>query len=161
MQMNPLAVYNAIYHDEKGDGTTMIVDLGAENTDLVIAEGESVWLRSIPIGGNNFTEALVKSFKLNFAKAEDLKRNAATSKYARQIFQAMRPVFADLVAEIQRSIGFYASVHRDSRIRKIIALGGTFRLPGLQKYLQQNLQLDVERLSSVQAASSSDSKLAP
>ena len=43
-------------------------------------------------------------------------------------------------------MGFYASVHRDSRIKKVIALGGTFRLPGLQKYLQQNLQLDVESL---------------
>ena len=107
VQMNPLAVYNAMYYDQRIKGTTMIIDLGAENTDLIIAEGETVWLRTIPIGGNNFTEALVKSFKLNFAKAEELKRNAKTSKYARQIFQAMRPVFADLVSDIQRSIGFY------------------------------------------------------
>lgn len=160
VQMSPLAVYNAMYADQRLQGTTMIVDMGAENTDLIIADGETVWLRSIPIGGNNFTETLVKSFKINFAKAEDLKRNAATSKYARQIFQAMRPVFADLVAEIQRSIGFYASVHRESRIKKIIALGGTFRLPGLQKYLQQNLQLDVERIDSLAAGAPSDPKLA-
>jgi len=160
VQMNPLAVYNAVYYDQRITGTTMVVDLGAENTDLIIAEGETVWLRSIPIGGNNFTEALVKSFKLNFEKAEDLKRNAATSKYAKQIFQAMRPIFAELVAEIQRSIGFYASVHRDSRITKVIALGGTFRLPGLQKYLQQNLQLPVERIDSVTATPPADAKLA-
>ncbi len=161
VQMNPLAVYNAMYYDSRTTGTTMIVDLGAENTDLIICDNESVWMRSIPIGGNNFTEALVKAFKLSFPKAEDLKRNAATSKYARQIFQAMRPIFADLVAEIQRSVGFYASVHRDSRIKKVLALGGTFKLPGLQKYLQQNLQLDVERLDTITAAPSSDSKLAP
>src|SRR3954466_8172700 len=161
VQMNPLAVYNALYYDQRVDGTTMIIDLGAENTDLIIADADTVWLRSIPIGGNNFTEALVKSFKLNFPKAEDLKRNAATSKYARQIFQAMRPVFADLVAEVQRSIGFYASVHRDSRIKRILALGGTFKLPGLQKYLQQNLQLEVERLDTISAAPSAESKLAP
>ncbi len=160
VQMNPLAVYNAVYYDQRITGTTMVVDLGAENTDLIIAEGETVWLRSIPIGGNNFTEALVKSFKLNFDKAEDLKRNAATSKYAKQIFQAMRPIFAELVAEIQRSIGFYASVHRDSRITKVIALGGTFRLPGLQKYLQQNLQLPVERIDSVSATPPTDAKMA-
>src|SRR5688500_10783195 len=80
VQMNPLAVYNAMYHDQRmNDGATMIVDLGAENTDLIIAEGESVWMRSIQIGGNNFTEALVKSVKLKFAKAEELKRTAATS----------------------------------------------------------------------------------
>src|SRR2546423_2690683 len=161
VQMNPLAVYNGMFHDQKFNGTTMVIDLGAENTDLIIADNETIWMRSIPIGGNNFTETLVKAFKLPFNKAEDLKRNAATSKYARQIFQAMRPIFADLVAEIQRSVGFYASVHRDSRIKKIMALGGTFKLPGLQKYLQQNLQLDLERLDSLAAAPSSESKLAP
>src|SRR5580698_2055501 len=160
VQMNPLAVYNAMYYDNRIKGTTMVVDLGAETTDLIIAEGETIWLRSIPIGGNNFTEALTKSFKVNFTKAEDLKRNASTSKYGRQIMQAMRPIFADLVAEIQRSIGFYASVHKDSRIAKVIALGSTFRLPGLQKYLQQNLQLEVEKLDNLGAGAPADPKLA-
>jgi len=160
VQMNPLAVYNAVYYDSKIKGTTMIIDLGAENTDLIIADGETIWLRSIPIGGNSFTEALSKAFKVNFAKGEDLKRNASTSKYGRQIMQAMRPIFADLVSEIQRSIGFYASVHRDSRISKVIALGGTFRLPGLQKYLQQNLQLDVEKIDSLSGGVPEDAKLA-
>src|SRR5688572_1453930 len=161
VQMNPLAVYNAMHYDGRlATGTTMIIDLGAENTDLIIADKETIWMRSIPIGGNNFTQTLEKAFKLPFTKAEELKRNAATSKYARQIFQAMRPVFADLVAEIQRSIGFYASVHRDSRIRKIMALGGTFKLPGLQKYLQQNLQLDVERPDHIAAGAPADTKLA-
>ncbi len=160
VQMNPLAVYNAMYHDNRLTGTTMIIDLGAENTDLIIADGETVWLRSIPIGGNSFTEALVKAFKLNFTKAEDLKRNAATSKYARQIFQAMRPVFADLVSEVQRSIGFYASVHRDSRIERVLALGGTFKMPTLQKYLQQNLQVEVEKLDRFAAGAPEDPKLA-
>ncbi|MGH7175967.1 MAG: type IV pilus assembly protein PilM [Tepidisphaeraceae bacterium] len=161
VQMNPLAVYNAMQHDGQLQGTTMVIDLGAENTDLIIADNETIWMRSIPIGGNNFTQTLEKAFKLPFTKAEDLKRNAATSKYARQIFQAMRPIFADLVAEIQRSVGFYASVHRDSRIKKAIALGGTFRLPGLQKYLQQNLQMDVERLDRLTAGAPSDPKLVP
>ncbi|HEV8292714.1 MAG TPA: type IV pilus assembly protein PilM, partial [Tepidisphaeraceae bacterium] len=160
VQMNPLAVYNSMYYDDRVSQTTMFMDSGAENTDLIIAEGQSVWLRTLPIGGNNFTEALAKSFKLTFAKAEELKRNAATSKYAKQIFQAMRPVFADLVAETQRSIGFYASVHRDARIGRIVALGSTFQLPGLQKYLQQNLQLPVEKLDGFKANPPSDAKLA-
>lgn len=160
VQMNPLAVYNAMYNDDRLKGTTMIIDLGAENTDLIIAEGETIWLRSIPIGGNNFTETLVKAFKLKFAKAEELKRNASTSKYGRQILQAMKPVFNDLVAEIQRSIGFYASVHRDSRITRVLALGGTFRLPGLQKYVQQNLQIEVHRIDRLGAGAPADARAA-
>src|SRR3954471_910071 len=161
VQMNPLAVYNAIYHDGRlEDGTTMIVDMGTENTDLIIADADTIWMRSIPIGGNSFTETLVKAFKLPFNKAEDMKRTAASSKYARQIFQAMRPIFADLVAEIQRSVGFYSSVHRDSRIKRIVALGNTFRLPPLQKYLQQNLQIEVERLDAFHAGAPDDGRLA-
>src|SRR5205085_3757195 len=94
------------------------------------------------------TEALVKAFKLSHAKAENLKRTAASTKYARQIFQAMRPVFADLISEIQRSIGFYTATHRDSEIARILGVGNAFKLPGLQKFMQQNLQIEVDRFSN-------------
>lgn len=160
VQMNPLAVYNALAYDDKLKGTTMIIDLGAENADLLIAEGESVWMRSIPIGGNHFTEALVRDFKLRFERAEELKRTTATSPHGRRILQAMRPVFADLVSEIQRSIGFYSSTHRDSRISRVVALGGTFKLPGLQKYLQQNLSLELVKLDTIGLEPPSDPKIA-
>lgn len=146
VQTVPAALYNFCQFDGQGageGGATVIIDVGAQNTDLIIVEPNAAWTRNIPLGGNAFTEALVRAFKLSFAKAENLKRAAATSKYARQIFQTMRPVFADLVAEIQRSIGFYSSTHRDVELRRVLALGNAFRLPGLQKYLENNLNLTV------------------
>ncbi len=145
VQAVPPALYNFARFDgqaESEDGSaTVIVDVGAQNTDLIIVEPNSAWTRNIPLGGNSFTEALVRAFKLSFAKAESLKRSAATSKYARQIFQAMRPIFADLVAEIQRSLGFYGSTRRDVELKRVLALGNAFRLPGLQKYLENNLAM--------------------
>ncbi|MCH8242170.1 MAG: type IV pilus assembly protein PilM, partial [Planctomycetes bacterium] len=135
VQACPLAVYNAAHFDGMlGDETTVVLDIGAENIDLVIATSGSLWTRTIPIGGNSFTEALVKSFKLSFAKAESLKNTAESSKYRRQIFQAMRPVFADMVQELQRSIGFYSSTHREAQMDQVIGYGNAFKLPGLQKY---------------------------
>jgi len=149
VQSAPLALYNAVQADGLiSDQTTIVLDIGAENTDLIVATPFSLWTRTIPLGGNNFTEALVKSFKLSFSKAENLKQSAASSKYARQIFQAMRPIFADLVQELQRSLGFYTSTHRDAKLTKCLAMGNAFKLPGLQKYLQQNLGLPVERPDS-------------
>lgn len=148
-QSSPLALYNSMHYDGAlSGGAVVLVDIGTENTDLLVATEESLWTRTINMGGNNFTESLVKSFKLSFTKAETLKRTAATSKYARQIFQAMRPVFADLVQELQRSIGFYTATHRDAELTKIIGLGSAFKLPGLQKYIQQNLQIDFVRLNA-------------
>ncbi|MCH8146816.1 MAG: pilus assembly protein PilM, partial [Planctomycetes bacterium] len=124
VQSCPLAVYNAAHFDGMlGDETAVILDIGAENIDLVIATAGSLWTRTIPIGGNSFTEALVKSFKLSFSKAENLKTTAESSKYRRQIFQAMRPIFADMVQELQRSIGFYSSTHREAHIDQVIGYG--------------------------------------
>lgn len=150
VQMAPLALYNFLAYDDQQapDGATLLVDIGADKTDLVIADGSRIWTRTLQLGGNNFTESLVKAFKLNFGKAEKLKRMAATNKHARHIFQAMRPVFAELVQEIQRSIGYYSSLHRESRFKKVVGLGNGFRLPGLQKFLEQNLGIPVSRIDS-------------
>ncbi|MCH8854529.1 MAG: type IV pilus assembly protein PilM, partial [Planctomycetes bacterium] len=148
MQSGPLAVHDAVLFDGQcSDETTVVVDIGAENTDLVVTDKVRIWTRTIPIGGNSFTEALANGFKLPFAKAENLKRQASSSKYARQIFQAMRPIFVDLVGEIQRSIGFYTSTHRSAKLDRMVGMGDAFRLPGLQKYLQQNLGMKVIRPS--------------
>jgi len=150
VQMAPLAMYNFMKFDDQlaTDGATLLADVGTDTTNIVISDGSRLWTRTIQIGGNNFTESLVKAFKLSFAKAEKLKRTAATSKYARQIFQAMRPVFAELVQEIQRSVGYYTSLHRETRFKRLIGLGNGFRLPGLQKFLEQTLNMPVVRIDA-------------
>jgi len=155
VQSTPLSVYNAARFDGMlSKDTTIVLDIGSENTDLIIGTADTLWTRTVPIGGNALTEALVKSFKLSFSKAEQLKRTAATSKYSRQIFQAMRPVFADLVQELQRSIGFYSSTHRDAEINKVVGMGNAFKLPGLQKYLKQNLGIEIELPEQFKSANS-------
>ena len=149
LTLSPVAVFNAIVYDHDLDADApgvVMVDIGTTSTDVIVHEGGKLWLRTLNnIGGNNFTEALIKAFKLSFPKAEKLKREASTSKYARQIFTAMRPVFADFVQELQRSLGYYQSLNREARLDKLIGLGSTFRLPGLQKFLKQQLQIDVVR----------------
>ncbi|MEX2219538.1 MAG: type IV pilus assembly protein PilM [Phycisphaerales bacterium] len=147
--LSPVAAYNALAYDlaftEKTPGT-IILDIGTTSTDLVIAEAGRVWIRTFPIGGHHFTEALVNSFQLSYPKAEKFKREAESSKHARHIFQAMRPIFSDLAQDVQRSIGYYQSLHKDAKLERLIGLGSTFRLPGLRKYLKQQLQLDVYRM---------------
>lgn len=148
LTLSPIAVFNAFVYDtaeDPPDEGVIYMDIGTTSTDVVIVEDGGIWLRTLPLGGNTFTEALVKAFKLSYHKAEKLKKEAATSKYARQIFQAMRPVFADLVQELQRSLGYYQSLNRDANLTKLVCVGSTFKLPGLQKFLKQQLQMEVDR----------------
>ncbi len=60
----------------------------------------------------------------------------------------MRPVFNDLLTQIQRSIGYFTSIDREANIGRVIALGNAMRLPGLQKYLSQNLGHPVSEVQS-------------
>jgi type IV pilus assembly protein PilM len=153
IQLTPLAIYNFVCFDRLGNlesadpakppASKIIISLGTDTTDLVITNGFRVWQRSIPIGGNHFTKALTKELKLTFAKAEHLKRNAMKAENPKTVFQAMRPVFSDLVAEIQRSLGFFTSNNRNTQLGEIIAVGNPMKLPGLQRYLSQNLDQNV------------------
>ena len=150
VQMSPMALYNYVLYDyadsvNSDNQAVVILNIGAENTDLVVCTKSTVWQRCILIGGNAFTRAIADAFKLNFEKAEKLKRTAPVSKYARQILQAMKPVFTDLVSEVQRSMGFYNTSNPNTKFTKVIALGGGTKLRGLLKYLQQTLQIPVER----------------
>jgi type IV pilus assembly protein PilM len=153
VQMSPIALYNfAAYeqmatHDGASEGDSIVLlDIGADNTDLIITDGVRIWQRNVPIGGNHFTRALSKEMKQTFAKAEHLKRNATKSADPRAVFTAMRGVFNDFSSEIGRSIGFYSSVNRSAKIARIIGLGNGFKLPGLQNFLKQSLNYDVQRL---------------
>jgi len=150
VQMAPMALYNFLLYDRpelarSDNRATVIVNVGAESTDLVVCTKSAVWQRCIMMGGNTFTQAIAETFKLNFEKAEKLKRTAPVSKYARQIFQAMRPVFTDWASEVQRSLGFYTNSNPDVKLTRVIAMGGGTKLRGLLKYLQQTLQIPVEK----------------
>jgi type IV pilus assembly protein PilM len=150
VQIAPMALYNYAYYDlkdvaENAKKATVILDMGAENTTLVICTKDSVWQRSIRIGGNTFTQAISDAFHKNFETSEKLKRTAPMSKYMRQIYTAMKPVYTDLGGEIQRSLGFYTSSPqgRDKTLIRIIAVGGGMKLQGLAKYLTQTLGMQV------------------
>jgi type IV pilus assembly protein PilM len=156
IQSTPLAMFNFLAYDQFGqrpgdsslerDAYTVLLDMGADTTTMLVSNGRKIWQRNISIGGNQFTRALTKEMKLTFAKAEHLKCNATKAPDPKAVFQALRPVFNDYVSEIQRSIGFFSSVNRDAKIEKILAVGNGFKLAGLQKFLQQNLQYEVERV---------------
>ena len=160
IQMASLALCNFVAFDLLGkdlesgaeDKKTCIVvlDIGTDSSNLVITDGDRIiWQRPIPLGGNHFTRALTKDLKLTFAKAEHLKRNATKSPDLKKILASLKPVLNDFVGEVQRSLGYFTNTHRDAQIEYMIGLGNAFRLPGLQRFLAEKLQLEVRKLDKM------------
>ncbi len=161
VQLAPLSIYNMVVFDQLTDlpppdqydpdnppESLIVISVGTDATDLVITNGYRVWQRSVPIGGNHFTKALTKELKLTFAKAEHLKRNASSAEDPKAVFQAMRPVFSDLLTELNRSISYFTTLDRTAKLGRVVALGNTMKLPGLRRYLSQNLGFEIERLEN-------------
>ncbi len=149
LTLSPVAVYNAMAFDHdlaNRERPVVFLDIGTYATDVIVADQGRCWIRTFPLGGTHFTEAIASTFKLSYSKAEKLKHEAAASKYAKQIMQAMRPVFTDLLQDLQRSIGYYQSLHREAELTTMVGIGSTFKIPGLRKFIGQQLQMQVERL---------------
>jgi type IV pilus assembly protein PilM len=175
VQMGPIALYNFAAFDQlstetedaagsdqqKQKGSVVYLDIGADNTDLIITDGTRIWQRNVPIGGNHFTRALTKELKLTFSKAEHLKKNATKAPDPRAVFTAMRGIFNDFSSEVSRSIGFYSSMNRQAKIEKVVGLGNGFKLPGLQKFLEQSLNYPVSKLEQFQQLTGEEVTSAP
>ncbi|MCW8138784.1 MAG: type IV pilus assembly protein PilM [Planctomycetota bacterium] len=147
----PLAVYNFVrYNREAEEGATIILDIGSEHTDLVIMDGERFWIRNLRIAGNDITKALAERFKVPFAEAEKLKRQASKSEQSKKIFSAMESVLKDLVGEVHRSVGFFKSQADDLEIKRMVLLGDGAKLKNATKYLSEQLGYDVERVQQLE-----------
>ena len=155
LQLAPIALANMVLFDQPPPPpsdelgppppSTVVVSIGVDTTDIVITNGLRIWQRSMPIGGSSFTKALVKDLKLTFAKAEHLKRNAVRAEDPKAVFKAMRPVFNEFTAELQRSLNYFTGADRTATIGKVLLLGNAARLRGLSDFVAQQLKIDVQR----------------
>lgn len=169
VQLAPISLYNTVAYDRMHERvenetfdsdnpppSTVILSIGTDSSDLIVTNGFRIWQRSMPIGGNHFTRQLTKDLKLTFSKAEHLKRNAREAADPKLIFQTMRPVFNDLVTEVQRSIGFFRSIDRKAEISELLVTGNTVKMPGLAAYLGKNLGFEVHVLDRFQRLTGDD-----
>ena len=160
LQLAPIALANLAMFDllpapseidpDSPPPSIVLVSMGVDSTDLVVTNGLRVWQRSMSIGGNSFTKALVKDQRLTFARAEELKCNAVRAEDPKAVYTSMRPVFDEFAVELQRSLSYFTSTDRTAEIGKVFMLGNAAGLRGLSDYVGKQLQLPTRRLELFQ-----------
>src|SRR5262252_2185021 len=149
VQFSPVGLFNFLVHDQELGAAAVALDMGGDNTDLIIVDGTKFWVRNLPITGNDITKALQKAFNIPFEEAEKLKLKAGQSQQAQKIFNAVQPVLRDLVNEINRSMGYYKSISKTSKFDQIILLGNATKTLNFQKFVSQSLQLPAIRVQKL------------
>jgi len=139
----PLALYNYLTFDRDIAKGTIVVDLGAGSTDILICDPENFRVRNITVSGNGITRALADRLKIGQAEAEKLKRECTDAVQATRLFKLIQPTLNDLVSQVQRTIGFFKSQIHNVRIEQALLLGNTFKLPGVSEFLASQLGCDL------------------
>lgn len=154
----PMAVLNALRRSYPGlEGGTVVLDIGAKTTSLILVEDEKIYLRSIPVAGNAITKEIAQSFSCTFDEAEALKRERGyvslggvtedEDEMSDRISKIVRATLTRLHAEILRSINFYRSQQGGSAPRRLFLTGGSAVLPQIDEFFRETLKIDVDFLN--------------
>lgn len=113
--------------------THLMIDIGSKSTSINLVDSGYLRLsKSLNVGGDTVTSSIAQSLSVNFARAEQFKKDFGLSGNAQQIPQVMRPILDIIKNETQQLISLFES--RGEKIDKIVLSGGGSKLPGLKEY---------------------------
>ncbi len=124
---------------------TMIVDIGASTTSIIITEnGIPVLNRSVDVGGRTATHAIMNSLKVDVDRAEQFKRDIGFASDAQNgIPQTIEMSISPVVNEIKYGLDLYYSHPSSRKVERVILTGGSAYLPRLPEYLSSLLSMKV------------------
>lgn len=140
-------------HTNGQSEAAVLVDLGAESSDIIITEAGQLRLtRNVGIGGDVLTRAIATRLEMEFKSAEQLKEEKGIvllegeplpdDRTLLSLHEVMLPILGDLATEIRRSLDYFQTRWRESRVGRIVLSGGTAKLQNLDRFL--SLELGVE-----------------
>ena len=112
----------------------LLIDVGARNSSINLVDNGYLRLsKSLSVGGDSITTNLSQSLSVNFARAEQFKKDFGMTQSGQPIPQVMRPVLDVIKNESMQLINLFES--HGEHITKILLSGGGSKLPGLPEYL--------------------------
>ena len=107
-----------------------LFQIGAQATHVsVLQNGETIYEREQPFGGNQLTQDIVRAYGLSFEEAETRKKaDDLPENYRAELLQ---PFLESAALEVTRAIQFFFTSTPYTRIDQLYLAGGCAALPGL------------------------------
>lgn len=160
VEIAPVALFNAAKGTQcRDDECVLILNIGGRGTNLMIADHQRAFIRSIPIAGDAITQQVAKEYNIGFAEAEDLKHRHGfvalggayeepESEVAATISKIARNVMTRLHGEVSRSINVWRAQHGGNAPSRVLLAGGGSTMMYITDFFQEKLRLPVEYLNT-------------
>ncbi|QCB95803.1 type IV pilus assembly protein PilM [Arthrobacter sp. PAMC25564] len=146
----PFAVSRVLLPRADGDGVVAVIDVGASTTSVLIAkDGVPQFVRLIPAGGRDLTNALATRLGMGTADAELLKRKLGLGSrkgVPEEHHEALGIIYettSELLISLRNTIEYYLNSRPDETVRHLVLSGGGAELPGFADSLTEVTRLEV------------------
>ena len=145
----PFALTRVLVARQHSEGSSVLIEIGANTTSVVITKnGVPQFVRIIPTGGSELTEAIRSALDVAPHEAETMKRalglatQVATADEHR-VVEVIYQVTSELLNSLRNTINFYANTRPGELVSQIVLTGGGAQLPGLADALGEMTRLPV------------------
>ena len=151
----PFALSRVIHRGARTDDAIVQIDVGAGTTSVVItAAGVPQFVRLIPAGGGDLTQALMLRLEIDEQQAEALKRsqglaaaNAHRIQESGPVNEAaatvIREVTAELLNSLRNTVTYFTNTRNNLPVTRIVLTGGGATLDGFAAALGELTRLPV------------------
>ena len=150
IETESLAVARLLAKNYQITKDSFIVDIGSENTNLIIVrKGIVIFSQSVATGSSSFTKIISSDYGLDESQAENYKISFGLDFESGEgkIAKSLVPVIDIVISEITRTMAYYTSKIGGQKIQKIFITGGGSNLLKLDEYIYQKTGIQVEKIS--------------
>ena len=129
-------------------GSSLVLNLGARSTTLLLVEPKRFVVRTLPLGGNSITQQIAANQDCDTEEAEAIK---LSERSAPLTADAIETLATRLAQEITRSVLHFRRQSDLEQPARVHLTGGGARLAGLDQTLAAKLKVPVDRLDALGA----------
>lgn len=158
LTLEPIAAVNITVPEDLRILNIALVDVGAGTSDIAISkDGTIIAYGMVPLAGDEITEAITKTFLLDFSTAEFVKRNLESSEIlkVKNILDKEKEIRrADVLKAIEPIVDYMTKQIADEIVelnggkpQVVMIVGGGAKIPIFAHHLAKHLEMDEEFVS--------------
>jgi type IV pilus assembly protein PilM len=143
------------------DKPMALIDMGYRTISVnIFRQGIMEYNRLLTLGSRDIDSALAAYLKTDAEQAEKIKVSELNLSEQNgtgdpTVFQAVRPVLSQWIAEIQKVLQYYNNKNPNNRVDTLYLFGGGSALKGLDQYMEREMNLKkAERINSLSSVKS-------
>jgi type IV pilus assembly protein PilM len=171
VDLTPFALNRLLVQRPQVNGTVALIDVGGTTTSIIIANhGVPLFVRIIPAGGDDLTQALIAGLDITYEKAEELK---CVLKYSLETISDVDPtsktspcgcarcvaefasandfraieilhtVTNELLGSLRSTVNYFNNTRPEESVAEVLLTGGGAQLTGLAESLSEMTHIPV------------------